>query len=436
VGSSDEVNRVVDTSGLNLEALTSSVLRGMYPNVTTIEIDTLAAETAASMATQHPSYARLAARISVSQNHKNTPATFSESISTLNEETGYINPEIVDLVARRKEEINKEIVDARDLEITYFGFKTLERSYLLRTDKGRILERPQHLMMRVALGIHCTELEGATKEQQDERLQAAFQTYHLLSQGFFTHASPTLFHSGTTHPQLSSCFLVQMSDDSIAGIYDTLKRTAVISKAAGGIGLSVHNIRARGTPIKGTRGVSNGLIPMLRVYDVTSRYVDQGGGKRPGAFAVYLEPWHGDILDVLNLKKNHGKEEQRARDLFYGLWIPDLFMKRVENDEIWSLMCPHQCPGLQECHGEEFEKLFCKYEKEGRFIRQMRAREVWSAILESQIETGTPYMLYKDAANLKSNQKNLGTIQCSNLCTEIIQYTDKEEVAVCNLASM
>lgn len=401
-----------------------------------MEIDTLAAETAASMGTQHILYGRLAARILVSQNHKNTPATFSDSIQAVNDETGYINPQIVDLVARRKEEINREIVDDRDFEMTYFGFKTLERSYLLRTDQGNILERPQHLMMRVALGIHCTNLDGATKEREDERLQFAFQTYHLMSQGFFTHASPTLFHSATTHPQLSSCFLVQMSDDSIAGIYDTLKRCAVISKAAGGIGLCVHNIRARGTPIKGTRGVSNGLIPMLRVYDVTSRYVDQGGGKRPGAFAVYLEPWHADILDVLNLKKNHGKEEQRARDLFYGLWIPDLFMKRVENDEVWSLMCPHQCPGLQHCHGEEFEDLYSKYEREGRFIRQMRAREVWSAILESQIETGTPYMLYKDAANLKSNQKNLGTIQCSNLCTEIIQYTDQEEVAVCNLASM
>lgn len=428
--STDKIN------GLNLEALTASILRGMYPNVTTLEIDILAAETAASMATQHMSYSRLAARIIVSQNHKNTLATFSDSVQALNDETGYINPEIVDLVKRRKDEINKEIVNQRDLEMTYFGFKTLERSYLLRTDQGTILERPQYLMMRVALGIHCTNLNGVTKEEEDKRLQAAFETYHLMSQGFFTHASPTLFHSGTTHPQLSSCFLVQMSDDSIAGIYDTLKRCAVISKAAGGIGLSVHNIRARGTPIKGTRGVSNGLIPMLRVYDVTSRYVDQGGGKRPGAFAVYIEPWHADILDVLNLKKNHGKEEQRARDLFYGLWIPDLFMKRVENDEVWSLMCPHQSPGLQKCHGEEFDELYCRYEREGRFVKQMRAREVWSAILESQIETGTPYMLYKDAANVKCNQKNLGTIQCSNLCTEIIQYTDQDEVAVCNLASM
>lgn len=422
---------------LNLEGLTQSILRGMYPNVTSHEIDTLAAETAASMATQHVFYARLAARILVAQNQKITPPTFSESIQALDEETGYISPDIVALIQRRGEEINKEIDNARDLKMTYFGFKTLERSYLLRTDKGVVLERPQYLMMRVALGIHCANMDiETTKEEEDKRLQAAFQTYHLMSEGYFTHASPTLFHSGTTHPQLSSCFLVKMSADSIVGIYDTLKRCAIISKAAGGIGLSIHNIRARGTPISGTRGVSNGLVPMLRVFDVTSRYVDQGGGKRPGAFAIYLEPWHADILDVLNLKKNHGKEEQRARDLFYGLWIPDLFMERVENDEMWSLMCPHECPGLSECYGKEFEKKYRQYEKEGRYIRQMRAREVWSAILESQIETGTPYMLYKDAANEKSNQKNLGTIQCSNLCTEIIQYTNQEEVAVCNLASM
>jgi ribonucleoside-diphosphate reductase subunit M1 len=427
-------------SGLNLEALTETILRGLYPNVTSFEIDTLAAETSASMATQHVLYSRLAARILVSQNHKVTPETFEQSIQALDDEIGYIHPEMVDLVQRRGHEIDEEIVPNRDLDMTYFGFKTLERSYLLRTNKGVVLERPQYLFMRVALGIHCTGLNNATttatKEQEDARLQAAFQTYHLMSQGFFTHASPTLFHSGTTHPQLSSCFLLQMSDDSISGIYDTLKRCAVISKSAGGIGLSVHNVRARGTPISGTRGVSNGLVPMLRVFDVTSRYVDQGGGKRPGAFAIYLEPWHADILDVLNLKKNHGKEEQRARDLFYGLWIPDLFMKRVESNEMWSLMCPDLCPGLADCHGQEFEDLYCKYEQEGRYVRQMRAREVWSAILESQIETGTPYMLYKDAANAKSNQKNLGTIQCSNLCTEIIQYTDQEEVAVCNLASM
>ena len=428
-------------SKLDLFSLTETILRGMYPDVTSFEIDTLAAETAASMATQHVLYARLAARIVISQNHKYTPSTFSHAIEVLNEETKYIDPKLVDLVRRRGDEINAQIRNDRDYEImTYFGFKTLERSYLLRTDAGKVLERPQYLMMRVALGIHCTTGMNETTtlpiEEEDERLQKAFETYNLMSQGYFTHASPTLFHSGTTHPQLASCFLVQMSDDSISGIYDTLKRCAVISKAAGGIGLSVHNIRARGTPIRGTRGVSNGLVPMLRVYDVTSRYVDQGGGKRPGAFAIYIEPWHADILDVLNLKKNHGKEEQRARDLFYGLWIPDLFMKRVENDQMWSLMCPHQCPGLAECHGKEFEELYTKYEQEGRYSRQMRAREVWSAILESQIETGTPYMLFKDAANEKSNQKNLGTIQCSNLCSEIIQYTDKEEVAVCNLASM
>lgn len=425
---------------LNMSSLTKTVLQGMYPDVTSFEIDTLAAETAASMATQHFLYARLAARILISQNHKHTPSTFSNCIQTLNDETKYIDPNLVDLVRRRGAEINAHVRNDRDYDMTYFGFKTLERSYLLRTDSGHILERPQYLMMRVALGIHCTtEINNhLTKslKTEDERLQDAFTTYDLMSQGYFTHASPTLFHSGTTHPQLSSCFLVQMSDDSIAGIYDTLKRCAVISKAAGGIGLSVHNIRARGTPIQGTRGVSNGLIPMLRVYDVTSRYVDQGGGKRPGAFAVYIEPWHADVLDVLNLKKNHGKEEQRARDLFYGLWIPDEFMKRVEKDEMWSLMCPDQCPGLSGCHGKEFDDLYRKYEREGRFVRQMRAREVWSAILESQIETGTPYMLFKDAANEKSNQKNLGTIQCSNLCTEIIQYTDEEEVAVCNLASM
>ncbi|KAG7360250.1 ribonucleoside-diphosphate reductase [Nitzschia inconspicua] len=425
---------------LNLASLAKTIIQGMYPNVTTFEIDTLAAETAASMATQHVLYARLAARILISQNHKHTPPTFSASIQALNGETKYIDPDLVDLVERRGAEINAQIRRERDYEMTYFGFKTLERSYLLRTDDGTILETPQYLMMRVALGIHCTS--GARKDTsmllqtEDERLQAAFETYHLMSQGYFTHASPTLFHSGTTHPQLSSCFLVQMSDDSIAGIYDTLKRCAVISKAAGGIGLSVHNIRARGTPIQGTRGISNGLVPMLRVYDVTSRYVDQGGGKRPGAFAVYLEPWHADVIDVLNLKKNHGKEEHRARDLFYGLWIPDEFMRRVEKDEVWSLMCPHQCPGLSECHGKAFDELYSKYEREGRFVRQMRARDLWSAILESQIETGTPYMLFKDSANEKSNQKNLGTIQCSNLCTEIIQFTDEEEIAVCNLASI
>jgi ribonucleoside-diphosphate reductase alpha subunit len=410
------------------------VARGVYPNVTSYEIDTLAAETAASMSTQHPDYARLAARISISQNAKKTPSTFSSAINVLNETTGFINPHLAQLVHRRAEEIDARIHQNRDMDMTYFGFKTLERSYLLRTDKGEVVERPQYLFMRVALGIHCCNENDTCSEE--EQLEAAFETYDMMSQGYFTHASPTLFHSGTTHPQLSSCFLVQMTEDSINGIYDTLKRCAVISKAAGGIGLSVHNIRARGTHIQGTRGVSNGLVPMLRVFVVTSRYVDQGGGKRPGAFAIYLEPWHADIFDVLNLKKNHGKEEQRARDLFYGLWVPDLFMQRVQEDGVWSLMCPHHCSGLSETYGDAFRKLYERYENEGRYIRQVRARDLWGAILDAQIETGTPYMLYKDAANRKSNQKNLGTIQSSNLCTEIIQYTSRDEVAVCNLASM
>jgi len=429
---------------LALSNLATSILHGTYPNITTKEIDTLSSETAASMSTQHFDYGRLAARICATSNHKSTPNSFSEAMLILNEEgAGFVNNQIADLVRRRGEEIDAKIVHERDLDMTYFGFKTLERSYLLKLNEERIVERPQYLWMRVALGIHCCKessmdgiVESISKEEEDANLEAAFETYDLMSRGYFTHASPTLFHAGTTHPQLSSCFLVQMSDDSINGIYDTLKRCAVISKAAGGIGLCVHKIRARGTFIKGTRGVSNGLVPMLRVFDVTSHYVDQGGGKRPGAFAIYIEPWHADIFDVLNLKKNHGKEEQRARNLFYGLWVPDLFMKRVEEDGVWSLMCPHKCPGLSECHGDEFEKLYTKYEAEKKYTRQVRARELWASILDAQIETGTPYLLYKDSANKKSNQQNLGTIQCSNLCTEIIQYTNQEEVAVCNLASI
>ena len=449
-------NGAINTKYVSLTDLVDSIMRGTYPDITTAELDTLASETAASLSTQHPDYARLAARICISSAHKTTPPTFSEAIARLYEDgKGFISSDIGELVKRRGKEIDTRIVNERDFDLTYFGYKTLERAYLLKTDKGEPVERPQYLLMRVALGIHCgrpveDDAVGAaasagdsrnvsarrTKEEEDAALEAAFETYDMMSQGYFSHASPTLFHAGTTHPQLSSCFLVQMEDDSINGIYDTLKKCAVISKAAGGIGLSVHNIRARGTHIKGTRGVSNGLVPMLRVYDVTSRYVDQGGGKRPGAFAIYLEPWHADIFDVLNMKKNHGKEEQRARDLFYGLWVPDLFMERVQNDGMWSLMCSHQCQGLQQCHGEEFKRLYEKYESEGKFVRQVRARELWSAIIDAQIETGTPYMLYKDAANQKSNQQNLGTIQCSNLCTEIIQYTDENEVAVCNLASI
>jgi ribonucleoside-diphosphate reductase alpha subunit len=407
---------------VNVTLLLNSIVRGVFDGISSQELDGLIAESAASLGTQHADYAQLAARVLLSQARKHTPRTFSDAMCILHDH-GILDEKTHALVQAHAALLNAH-VQSHNFSMTYFGFKTLERSYLLRDNHNQLVERPEYLLMRVALGIH------------GDSIADALETYKYMSGGYLTHASPTLFHAGTTHAQLSSCFLVQMSDDSINGIYDTLKQCAVISKAAGGIGLSVHNIRARGTRIQGTRGVSNGLVPMLRVYDVTSRYVDQGGGKRPGAFAVYLEPWHADVFDVLNLKKNHGKEEQRARDLFYGLWIPDLFMRRVQEDGAWSLFCPHQCPGLQDCYGKEFEELYEQYERGGRFVRKVRARELWGAILESQIETGTPYMLYKDACNSKSNQKNLGTIQCSNLCTEIIQYTDKEEVAVCNLASI
>ena len=437
----------IDADKIDLVSLRDSIVRGLYNGVASDDLDVLAAETAAALGTQHPSYGKLAAQIVLTRNRKLTPSTFSDAVDLLarsdieNDSKSFLHPDLIDIVHRRRSEINAKIENSATMGMTYFGFKTLERAYLLRTSTstdrtvGEVVERPEYLMMRVALGIHCCDshkYNGDTTE--DDRLQAAFETYDYMIQGYFTHASPTLFHAGTTHPQLSSCFLVQMSEDSIAGIYDTLRQCAMISKSAGGIGLSVHNIRARGTPIRGTRGVSNGLVPMLRVYDVTSRYVDQGGGKRPGAFAIYIEPWHADVFDVLNLKKNHGKEEQRARDLFYGMWIPDLFMKRVEEDGVWSLMCPNLCRGLSECYGETFDELYQQYEKDGRFVRQVKARDLWVAILESQIETGTPYMLYKDACNKKSNQRNLGTIQCSNLCTEIVQFTSQEEVAVCNLA--
>ena len=437
-------------NAIDLTALRDSIVRGLYDGVTTDELDVLVAETAAARETQHPAYGRMAAAISLSRNRKTTPSQFSQAVQLLaNEASGsFLDARLVDLVQRRSAEIDAKVgaslpstsehnhgTTTGVLAMTYFGFKTLERAYLLRTQEHGIVERPEYLFMRVALGIHCCGSDNNAGDE-DTNLLAAFETYDMMRRGYFTHASPTLFHSGTTHPQLSSCFLVPLREDSIAGIYETLKHCALISKAAGGIGLAVHCIRARGTPIRGTRGVSNGLVPMLRVFDVTSRYVDQGGGKRPGAFAVYIEPWHADILDVLNLKKNHGKEEQRARDLFYGLWIPDLFMQRVEDDGVWSLMCPHQSPGLSECWGATFESLYERYEQEGRWVRQVRARDLWTAILESQIETGTPYMLYKDACNAKSNQQNLGTIQCSNLCTEIVQYTDRNETAVCNLASL
>ena len=407
------------------------VIEGLYDGVTTSELDNLAAEIAATMTTTHPDYASLAARISVSNLHKNTLKSFSETMKDLHE---YVNPitgkkapllsdEVYKVIKKNAEELDSKIIYNRDFGYDYFGFKTLERSYLLKIN-GQIVERPQHMLMRVSVGIHLDDLE------------AVIDTYELMSKKYFTHATPTLFNSGTPKPQMSSCFLLTMQDDSIDGIYDTLKQTAKISQSAGGIGLSIHNIRSTGSYISGTNGTSNGIVPMLRVFNDTARYVDQGGGKRKGSFAIYIEPWHSDIFDFLDLKKNHGKEEMRARDLFYAMWVPDLFMKRVEENAEWTLMCPNECPGLYDCHGDEFDKLYLKYEKKSKGRKTIKARELWEKILESQIETGTPYMLYKDSANRKSNQKNLGTIRSSNLCTEILEYTSKDEIAVCNLASI
>ena len=407
------------------------VIQGIFPGVTTIQLDNLAAETAASMTTKHPDYALLASRIAISNLHKITKKSFSETMRDLynyvDTKTGAKAPLIADDVFQIIQE-NSEILDStiiydRDFGYDYFGFKTLEKSYLLKID-GNVAERPQHMLMRVAVGIHKHDIDQAIK------------TYELMSERWFTHATPTLFNAGTPKPQMSSCFLLTMRDDSIDGIYDTLKQCAKISQSAGGIGLSIHNVRATGSYIRGTNGTSNGIVPMLRVFNDTARYVDQGGGKRKGSFAIYLEPWHADIFDFLNLKKNHGKEEVRARDLFYALWISDLFMKRVEEEGDWSLFCPNEAPGLAECWGVEFEALYERYEAEGRQRKTIKARELWAAILEAQIETGTPYMLYKDACNSKSNQQNLGTIKSSNLCTEILEYTDENEVAVCNLASI
>ncbi|XLS29436.1 ribonucleoside-diphosphate reductase subunit alpha [Flavobacteriaceae bacterium M23B6Z8] len=407
------------------------VIEGLYDGVTTSELDNLAAEIAATMTTTHPDYARLAARISVSNLHKNTKKSFSETMTDLYQ---YINPrtgkkapllsdEVYKVIMDNADKLDSTIIYNRDFGYDFFGFKTLERSYLLKLN-GKIVERPQHMLMRVSVGIHLDDIDSVV------------ETYELMSKKYFTHATPTLFNSGTPKPQMSSCFLLTMKEDSIDGIYDTLKQTAKISQSAGGIGLSIHNIRATGSYIGGTNGTSNGIVPMLRVFNDTARYVDQGGGKRKGSFAIYVEPWHADIFDFLDLKKNHGKEEMRARDLFYAMWIPDLFMKRVQEDGTWTLMCPNECPGLFDIHGDEFEALYEKYEAEGKGRRSIKARELWEKILESQIETGTPYMLYKDAANRKSNQKNLGTIRSSNLCTEILEYTSPDEVAVCNLASI
>lgn len=404
---------------------------GVYKGVTTMELDELAAETAASMTSKHPDYALLAARISVSNLHKTTKKSFSDTMKMMYE---HVNPrnnkwsplladDVWEIIKANAEKLDAEIVYDRDFDYDYFGFKTLERSYLLRIN-GKVVERPQHLLMRVAIGIHKEDVEKA------------IDTYHMLSERWMTHASPTLFNAGTPRPQLSSCFLICMKEDSIEGIYDTLKECACISKSAGGIGLSIHDIRATSSYIRGTNGTSNGIIPMLRVFNDTARYVDQGGGKRKGAFAIYLEPWHADIFDWLDLRKNHGKEEARARDLFYGLWTNDLFMKRVEANAEWTLMCPNECPGLSDCWGEEFEALYQKYEAEGKGKKTVKAQQLWFAILESQVETGNPYMLFKDACNRKSNQQNLGTIKSSNLCTEIVEYTSPEETAVCNLASI
>ncbi|MBK7182826.1 MAG: ribonucleoside-diphosphate reductase subunit alpha [Bacteroidetes bacterium] len=407
------------------------VIEGIYEGVTTSELDNLAAETAASLTTKHPDYALLASRIAVSNLHKNTNKSFSKTMEAL---YNYIDPktgkkapliadDVYDIISKNAQELDSTIIYDRDFGYDYFGFKTLERSYLLKIN-GKVAERPQHMIMRVAVGIHKDDIASA------------IETYNLMSERWFTHATPTLFNAGTPKPQMSSCFLLTTKDDSIEGIYDTLKSCAKISQSAGGIGLSIHNIRATGSYIRGTNGTSNGIIPMLRVFNDTARYVDQGGGKRKGSFAIYLEPWHADIHDFLDLRKNNGKEEMRARDLFTAMWTPDLFMKRVEENAEWSLFCPNEAPGLSDCYGEAFEKLYTQYEKEGKARKVIQARELWAAIIQSQIETGNPYMLYKDAANSKSNQQNLGTIKSSNLCCEIMEYTSPDEIAVCNLASI
>lgn len=416
---------------VDVTEIAKKTIEGIYNGITTTELDTLAAEVAASRSTIHPDYSVLAARIAISNLHKNTLESFSATMSLLyghvDAHSGLHKPLIAEdvykLSVKYATRIDEAICHARDYEFDYFGFKTLEKSYLMRMG-GRIVERPQHMFMRVALGIHKDNIEDVLR------------TYHLMSERWFIHATPTLFNAGTPKNQMSSCFLLTMKEDSIEGIYDTLKQCAKISQSAGGIGLSIHNIRAKGSFISGTNGTSNGIVPMLRVFNDTARYVDQGGGKRKGAIAVYLEPWHADIEDFLELRKNHGKEELRARDLFYGLWIPDLFMRRVEANQDWSLFCPNEAPGLYDCWGEDFDKLYIRYENEGRARKIIKAQDLWFRILNAQIETGNPYLLYKDAANAKSNQQNLGTIRGSNLCTEIIEYTSPDEVAVCNLASI
>lgn len=407
------------------------VIEGIYDGVSTSELDNLASEVAATLTTRHPDYALLAARIAISNLQKNTNKSFSETMNRLchyidlksGRKAPLISEEVNTIIQENAEALNSAIIYDRDFVYDYFGFKTLERSYLLRMN-GKVAERPQHMLMRVAIGIHKNDIT------------AAIETYNLMSEKWFTHATPTLFNAGTPNPQMSSCFLLQIKEDSIDGIFDTLKSCARISQAAGGIGVSIHNVRSTGSYIRGTGGTSNGIVPMLRVFNDTARYIDQGGGKRKGSFAVYLEPWHADVFEFLDLRKNTGKEEVRARDLFTALWIPDLFMKRVEENGTWSLFCPNEAPGLSECYGEEFEALYTKYEQEGKARKTIQAHDLWFKILDAQIETGNPYMLYKDACNQKSNQKNLGIIKSSNLCTEIIEYTSPEEIAVCNLASL
>ncbi|MCF6352255.1 MAG: ribonucleoside-diphosphate reductase subunit alpha [Cyclobacteriaceae bacterium] len=411
--------------------IAKKVIAGIYDGVSTVELDNLAAETAASLTTSHPDYAKLAARIAISNLHKTTSKSFSNTMKRLytyiDPKTGQnaplISKEAYGVINKNAALLDSNIIYDRDFGYDYFGFRTLERSYLMRLD-GHVVERPQHMLMRVAIGIHMDDID------------AAIETYNLMSEKWFTHATPTLFNAATPKPQMSSCFLLTMKDDSIDGIYDTLKQAAKISQSAGGIGISIHNVRATGSYIRGTNGISNGIVPMLRNFDMTARYVDQGGGKRKGSFAIYLEPWHDDIFSFLDLKKNHGKEELRARDLFYALWIPDLFMQKVEANEEWALFCPNEAPGLADCYGDDFERLYNKYVKEGKQRRMVKAQDLWFEILESQMETGTPYMVYKDAANKKSNQKNLGVIKSSNLCAEIIEYSAPDEVAVCNLASL
>ncbi len=422
--------------GLNAEhvepiLVAKKVIQGIYDGITTTELDNLAAETAATMAVRHPDYALLAARIAVSNLHKNTKKSFSQTMRDLyhykdpknGQNAALIAPELMDIIEQNAALLDSTIIYDRDYHFDYFGFKTLEKSYLLKIN-GRVAERPQHMFMRVALGIHKQDVE------------AAIETYHLMSERWFIHATPTLFNAGTPKPQMSSCFLLTMKEDSIEGIYETLKKVALISQSAGGVGINIHQIRATGSYIRGTNGTSNGIVPMLRVFNDTARYVDQGGGKRKGSIAVYLEPWHADIFEFLDLKKNHGKEELRARDLFYALWIPDLFMRRVKENAHWSLFCPNEAPGLYDVWGAQFDALYESYEKKGLARRTIKAQELWFAIVESQIETGTPYMLFKDACNSKSNQQHLGTIRGSNLCTEIIEYTAPDEIAVCNLASL